>query len=78
MSKIQQVYTVTPPMFLREHGYTESVLSKGHLCPVCVGTGYYTTKSKETGETLRVPCETCQGARKLDAEITIKWTPAAK
>lgn len=61
-------------MFLREHGYTESVHSPGHTCPVCCGQGTIITTIN--GETERIPCDTCKGRKKLDAEITIRWSPA--
>lgn len=73
MSKKQQSFLVTPPLFPKEHPY-EMDTFYGLECSYCHGNGWV-PQLGERNETVRGECPVCEGSGKLKAVVTTKWMP---
>lgn len=73
MSVVDRIITVSPP----ESG--DTVLEKHHSilhsCPACKGRGSIVGCDDRLQREFK-PCPRCQGTGKLDADITIAWSPS--
>lgn len=64
----------TPCMYVAgEH--TETLVSPGHVCNYCHGSGEVLGEDSE-GESVIGVCPVCEGSGEMDAEVTITWRPS--
>lgn len=69
MSDLKYVLEVSPTRYV-EH--TEKKTVRNVPCPYCNGRGGF---KEETGHdrSIFIPCDVCDGTRKIKATITIEW-----
>lgn len=56
----------------------EALVSPGHVCNCCHGTGKVTREAEDSREWEYKECPVCKGNGELDAVITVEWKPSGK
>lgn len=74
MSKERRTIDLLPPQYRYSE---ERFTSLGMTCGYCHGNRTFWQQDETTGEDIMRPCPMCEGKGKVDAEITIKWTPTS-
>lgn len=74
MSVKNDMIQITPPAFVGVGNMKETIISNGHTCGYCYGSGFFWRD--EMRERVKTPCPVCNGSGKLDAVITVNWKPS--
>lgn len=75
MSRIRTIIELKAPSIDKRD---ETLVSTGHKCEYCQGNGYFWEDNDGNQDPVKVPCPTCKGKGKLDAIISITWTPSSR
>lgn len=74
MSRMKRMIDLRPDP---SGGLRETLVSVGHRCERCKGSGFYWSVDA-AGNSTKMPCKVCGGKRELDAVISITWKPTCK
>lgn len=72
MSEQKHIIDVVPPEFEQ---IRETYKFSNYKCPKCNGRGHFSTEQVGYDTFLTPECDYCEGAGKVEAEVTIKWSP---
>lgn len=73
MSKKQQTYLVTPPLFPKEMPLEREEF-RDFPCSYCHGNGWFWKKDEQDGGRVKNPCPLCHGSKRMKAVLTVEWT----